>query len=240
MSDQSKIELERMKGEMDAHSKKELEYIKAEIALFANTATTAADREKALHMTVANVRATSYPKLVSLLRRMKRQFEGLALATEAEQGGPVNLSRKSKRAELVRKAMTELAQLEQEFDDELSSVRLFTTRSDYALQSLVKSFCNEWDNKSGMFSVTKEYLHTVISDYNDDISYLSEEFYKPEIPSAQSGELLGHASMFGKLDGDIDAAIKELEAVADVKPGKPMFSKWLVSRRPGSPMVRKS
>jgi hypothetical protein len=245
LSEQSKLELEKIKGEIDLQSKKEIEYIKAEISLYSTTAANAADKEKATYMTVANVRATSYPKLVALLRRMKRQFEGLAFATgdETEARGPVNLSNKSKRADLVKKALDELAQLEKEFDDELSNVRLFTTRSYYYLQSRVQAFCREWGNKRGMFSVTEDFLRRVINDYNDDISFLSEEFYRPEISIGQSGERLGYALAMARAfpDEDEDKIIEEIEGnIASGKSKKQTFSEWLVERRPGAPMIHKS
>jgi hypothetical protein len=230
LSDQSKLELERVKAELDAHSKRELEYIKAEIALFSNSATNDAEREKALYMTVATVRATSYPKLVSLLRRMKRQFEGLSFATSAEHGGSINLAGNSRRSGLVRRAVNELAELEKEFDEELSRVRLFTTRSDYFLQLTVRDFLREWKDKRGTFSVSNDFLRRVIEQYNDDVSYLSEEFYRPEISIPQSGELLGLATVFG----DQDDRVGELENRRDKHRPEKTFSRWLVSRKPGA------
>lgn len=228
-------ELERMKAEMDANSKKELEYVKAEISLFANNAASDADREKALYMTVANIRAVSYPKLVSLLRRMKRQFEGLAFATNASQGGAVNLGGKTKRAELVRNAIQELVQLEKEFDDELSSVRLFTTRSDYYLQQRVKQFCDKWQNRNEMFDVSDGFLTGVIADYNDDISFLADEFYKPEIAIPQSGERLQNITILAPTSGSFEATAAKFEAVSAKRAApKPTFEEWLLSRRPGS------
>jgi hypothetical protein len=229
LSDQSKLELERTKAELNAEGKKELEYIKAEIALFASNATTLADRQKSLYMQVANVRATSYPKLVSLLRRMKRQFEGLQCATVADLGGPINLDRKSKRSEMARSAIKELAQLEKEFDDELSSVRLFTSRSNYYLQSKVKQFCNEWTNKTGNLSVSAEFLIGVIEAYNDDISYLSEEFYKPTIDIGHTGELLPYSNFL-----DPDDVIEARHKSSQEKVSREVrFTRWLVSRKPG-------
>jgi hypothetical protein len=171
-SEEAKINLERMKGEMELR----------------------AERERALSVQVADARATAYPRLVMLLRKMKRQFEGLAFATDEKRGGAINLSEKSQRAELARKTLAELDQLEKEFEDTLSLVRLFTSRSDYALQSLVRSFVDEWADKDGMFSVTPNLLRRVVDDYNDDIAYLSGEFYRPQISSEQSGDTLAFIS----------------------------------------------
>lgn len=228
LSNQSKLELERVKADIDAYSRKELEYIKAEIALFANTAANEVERDKALYMTVANVRATSYPKLVSLLRRMKRQFEGLHYATSEGNGGPINLAGNSRRSGLARKAIDELAELEKEFDDELSGVRLFTQRSDYFLQTRVQVFVQKWQGEREIFSVSDAFLRRVIEEYNDDVSYLSEEFYRPEISIPQSGELLRMATAISGGDDDV---VGEAEKNRDREASSEKSSaRWLASR----------
>jgi hypothetical protein len=199
------------------------------------------EQYKARHMIVANIRANSYPKLVAILRHMKRQFEGLQIATggSVEEGnGPVNLSEKSRRANYVKKALAELATLEKEFDDEIYFVRLFTNRSDYLLQTLVQSFCREWKTEADGFTVTHDLLRRVVDDYNDDISYLSEEFYRPEISVPQSGETLGLSAMFGFNEGAKNKYFENIEAVrAEAGEKKQTFDEWLISRRPGSPLL---
>lgn len=174
----------RLEAEKFKHSselQKQIEILKHQLQLATSADSQRNEIVKARAIDLDKVRAESYPPLVATLRRIKTRFTLLHTATRADMGnGPVDLQEEGARPALAVKALEEIESLERLFDDELSKVRMFTGRSDYALQSFCQHFTHKWGDKTkGRFEVTDEDMRRVIEAYNDDIAYLSDEFYKP-------------------------------------------------------------
>jgi hypothetical protein len=175
-----RLETERFRHNSELQA--QIEVLKHQLQLATSADSQRGEIEKARAIDLDKLRAESYPALVAILRRIKTRFTLLHIATSTDMGnGPINLQEENIRSALAVKALEEIESLERLFDDELSKVRIFTNRSDYALQSFCQRFPHRWGDETERirFEVTDDDIRKVIEAYNDDIAYLSEEFYKP-------------------------------------------------------------
>jgi hypothetical protein len=178
-----KHQLEIKKLEED--NKRTLEGIKANIAHDASISGHLSEIEKVKYMEAARARATSLPALVSLLRRIRLIFEDLHRATAGMHGQPIDMIKSNKRRIALIKSFDDLAAHIKEFQDELSSVRLFLLRSTYSLPSFAYECLSEWQAGIGStetFVVTFSTLNQAYLHYKDDVSDIADRFYEPFSP----------------------------------------------------------
>ena len=164
------------------------------------------------------IRAEKFPQLVGYLRKMKQRLKDLYSATAGDEPGfePIQVTEKGTEAKKLRHALEELSDLSKRFDEVLSEVRLFTTRSDFALPSAVDSFVDRWKrNLNRPFSINKSEFDRFYDFYADDVSYLTASFYGWDTDSVQEDS--AHDLYFTRHKTAIEKIMAEKERKGEIQ-----------------------
>ena len=177
--------LEKLKAEhaadlesLKANNAQVLEATKTELALISSGALANIEIQKDAFKQAVAIRSQYFPLLVGILRKTKRQCQDLYNAT-AEY--PTDLSCDASEAQLVKNSFSELMSLKEMFEEALDEVRVFITRSEFALPRAIGELVPKWQKSTGDFSISKEIIARLYDAYADDISFLAEAFFKPDL-----------------------------------------------------------